>query len=1792
MFLAPLSLFKYRKVVASLLLAISTVVLSGCGALSFSYTDLKAAVGLPAASQIKITQSSGSFSINEGDAYAISFSLSAPLPSSQIVTYAITSTRGDQNADFVASHGSIAAPAGAQALNLIIQTVDDTIYEGPEDFTLTLSSADSVLDLSTSNVWTLNIIDNDAPPVVALSAIGVNVNEGAGAVTVPATLDHASSHPISVNYSVNFGTASAADIGLSTGTVTFAPGQLSQSISIPIVDDAIVEPGETFDLALSGLAGDASLGQSTQTITIIDNDYPSFSIADLSTNEGTTATFTISLSVAAPSDATVDWATADGTGLAGVSYTASSGTATILAGAMSTTITVPVLANANICVADKTFLINLTNATNASIGDAQAVGSIVDISLPTISVAANSVAEGSVGTITATLSQSCPTRNISFNWATSDGTAIAGADYTAVSSTAATILAGATTKALNVTTIQDTLNEVNETLNVILTNPVNVTFGTATAALTINDDDPVPTLSINDVTVNESAGTAHLTVSLNTASGKPVSFQVDTSDVTATAGSDYTAVVAGAGSIPAGSLTTTVDVAITNDAVSELAETFNVGLSAPVNATIADATGVVTITDDDLAPTIAIDSPSVIEGSGPGSTVLTYTVTLSAVSGQAVTINFATSSGTATSGTDFTATSGTLTFTAGQTSKTIDVTINRDALNEADETVIMTLSGGSAYTAAGSTLVGTGTITDDDALPTVQWTAATSSGYESGGALTVTAQLSAASGRAVSIPFVITGTAINAVDYSITASPVTIAAGSTTTTVTITPIDDATVEPDETVILTMGVPTNASASGTTVHTATILNDDLGAFTISGIRSAGGLDVITDQYLNYEAAPRYLFGASAGASSYDVTTYASDGTTVVCALENTALTTFDPAACALTPGSSYKLKVTAKVGAFTRDATNSPFTFTYNRAPVVPARGVWGYTTAVGRVMSILADDPATAPVDPATDADGDTLTISAVTNGSHGTVTNTSSTVTYTSAAGYDGSDSFTVSVTDGRGATVVTTVSVVVYSLNHWTGNAFPDTTWANGGNWCGPVGAGAGACSGTGSAPTSSTVAVFASDCTHCDASVAASASALGIEMRAGYAGTITQSASASMVLSTNGWLQSSGTFVGSNDSATDITVSGNYLVDTGASFTAPRGHLYLGRSGFVNGNTALTYVINGTFLHNNGSVEFNTVTNFSSSGLLTVALLNVNSNVEFYDLHFAVANTLGTGGGGAVQFVDDTDTITVKNNLYYLSGMSRYGNINVEKNLYMSCALVNSCSVINTSLAHSRIHFTGSSNSTYTVVDNSYAAPQIGEVYIEKDTDAVTVSSADNRSVTFVGLNIIKGEFVAPTSTLQLGRLLKVGADLPSSGSTWGFIKSGGIFTNSGGTVTLACSTTASSGVFNYVSFNCLTVNVSSTATFYNLNIAAANTSSPYTADVDVTATADIIVANDFTISDGWLKGDQMKLQGNLIATCTTYATTPCARRPVLPFGGRLPTELVFIGSAAQTYNLSPSARVGSIVLNKDHLGDTVSPLGASYLAAASIEVDQGTLNLPGAGGETRIGYYNRNSTVTGKGLTLAAGGGLINHNSGKVIFDGLSGNTSFPSVIYVQLNGRALALNDVSIAIEGTSATTSGKVEFATGDTLTVANLSIDGGLPFLGSTAPTLPSIDVKGNLALTCASSTLCSTAYVNNSWGAMVQMSGANSTISQAAGAAFPIKRLVVNLASNANTLTLNSNLNLLNPNYAQWANVYMTQGTLVKNGFSVTNINNLDVTAGATCSGALSYVTSSGVTGSGCGP
>jgi hypothetical protein len=235
--------------------------------------------------------------------------------------------------------------------------------------------------------------------------------------------------------------------------------------------------------------------------------------------------------------------------------------------------------------------------------------------------------------------------------------------------------------------------------------------------------------SISDPVVTEgNAGTSNLAFVIsrsNNASDCSVNYTI-TGGTATTADNDYQPLVAGTASFTAdGALTQTINVVVVGDVKVELDETVEMTLSNPVNGSILDGSGTGTITNDDEA-ILTITNPTVTEGDVPNTATATFTINMSNPSDADVSVNYNTVDNTATlANNDYQSTSGTHTFSPGQTSKTVAVTVVGDCAVEANETYFMRLSGlanngrNVILSGGGSTLDGTGTITNDDALPVI-----------------------------------------------------------------------------------------------------------------------------------------------------------------------------------------------------------------------------------------------------------------------------------------------------------------------------------------------------------------------------------------------------------------------------------------------------------------------------------------------------------------------------------------------------------------------------------------------------------------------------------------------------------------------------------------------------------------------------------------------------------------------------------------------------------------------------------------------------------------------------------------------------------------------------------------------------------------------------------------------------------------------------------------------------------------------------------------------------------------
>ncbi|HEX3146257.1 MAG TPA: Calx-beta domain-containing protein [Pyrinomonadaceae bacterium] len=346
----------------------------------------------------------------------------------------------------------------------------------------------------------------------------------------------------------------------------------------------------------------------------------------------------------------------------------------------------------------------------------------------------------------------------------------------------------------------------------------------------------VPTgVQMNSTSIStfESTGTVNVTVIRTGDVSGTSTVDYATSDGTATAGSDYTA-TSGTLTFAPSQTSKTISIPIIDDRVFENgAENFTLTLSNAGGAVLTAASTVITISDNESQPSVSVPSTFRATEGNSGTKVFTIPVTLSNASVQTVSVNYTTADGTATAGSDYVATSGTLTFTPGTTSLPINVTVNGDTTIEPDETFQVRLT--NVVNGFLSMAQSTVTIANDDS--SFQLSAPSLSVGEDAKSVTVTVNRSGDLSAAASVNYatsdaagnqdcsVANGKASSRCDYIAALGRLNFAVNQSSKTITILVIDDAYPEGDETFTLTLSNPSLGFLGATPTSTITINEND-------------------------------------------------------------------------------------------------------------------------------------------------------------------------------------------------------------------------------------------------------------------------------------------------------------------------------------------------------------------------------------------------------------------------------------------------------------------------------------------------------------------------------------------------------------------------------------------------------------------------------------------------------------------------------------------------------------------------------------------------------------------------------------------------------------------------------------------------------------------------------------------------------------------------------------------------------------------------------------------------------
>ena len=645
----------------------------------------------------------------EGDKVEFTVTLSAVSGRDVEVGYATSVATGDtavSGTDFTAASGTLTILASDSTATgtVEVQTTEDDATESAETFTLTLSATKNVaLGTPSTATGTINDADDaNNPPSFATATATREVPENSGPGTdVGAVVTATDADNDRLTYSLE-GT-DAASFVMSPNTA-----QIMAKAGVTYNHEATKN-----SYSVTVKADDGNGGTDTIAVTI--------NVTDVNEKSAKPDKPTLAKVTGSTTSLTATWTKPDlngGPDITGYdlqykestesswedfAHTGTAVTTTITGLTADTSYQARVLAK--------------NGETDSDWSDASdAVSTNAGTALPTLSIADAEGDEDDGVEFTATLTAGVSGK-VTATWTASieSGDTASAADLATTKTGEVEFDENATEATFTVQVNDDTTDEPDQTFTVTLSGvSSNAQLATdPTATGTIDDDDPAPTMDVADATASE-GDNLEFAVTLSAASEKTVMMSW-----ARTIETDDTAEAADFGS--SGSFDLTFDPGETeqtmvqgtvDDALDEDAETFTMSVYQLTNASSGDLVATGTITDNDPTPTVTVADAAATEGDK-----VEFTVTLSAVSGRDVEVDYATSvatDDTAVSGTDFTAATGTLTILASDSTATgtVEVQTTEDDATESAETFTVTLSNPSNATISDATAKGT--ILDDD----------------------------------------------------------------------------------------------------------------------------------------------------------------------------------------------------------------------------------------------------------------------------------------------------------------------------------------------------------------------------------------------------------------------------------------------------------------------------------------------------------------------------------------------------------------------------------------------------------------------------------------------------------------------------------------------------------------------------------------------------------------------------------------------------------------------------------------------------------------------------------------------------------------------------------------------------------------------------------------------------------------------------------------------------------------------------------------------------------------------
>lgn len=471
-----------------------------------------------AAPNVSLTASTNSIAENGG-----SVTITALLDStaSDTVTIAVgfagTAATGS---DYTVSTNSIAIASGQTSGSLTVTAINDSIYEGNEQFTASITSVTGggASASSTSSDATVTIVDDESQPTVSISASAAAIAENGGTAAVIATLSNASFQDVTVGLGFSGSSTLNTDYSASTNSVIITAGQTSGSISITAINDSIYDPGETVVVGIDSVTNGTENGNQSVSITITDDEVAP--VVNLSASTTSIVENVGTVYVVARLDKQSALSTTIGFGFSGgatinVDYSASTNSLAISAGQTSGSISISAIQDSTY-EGNETILVGITSVTNGSVGATSSLSVTLtddDSAPPVVSLTSSltSIDENAGSAIVRTLMSATHSATVTVTLGFA-GTATNTTDYTRTTDTIV-MTSGQTSGSIGITSIQDVLSESNETITVSI---ASVTSGISSSS------DTITITIVNEGVVTNEVGMASTKRSLIAKNAPPI----------------------------------------------------------------------------------------------------------------------------------------------------------------------------------------------------------------------------------------------------------------------------------------------------------------------------------------------------------------------------------------------------------------------------------------------------------------------------------------------------------------------------------------------------------------------------------------------------------------------------------------------------------------------------------------------------------------------------------------------------------------------------------------------------------------------------------------------------------------------------------------------------------------------------------------------------------------------------------------------------------------------------------------------------------------------------------------------------------------------------------------------------------------------------------------------------------------------------------------------------------------------------------------------------------------------